>query len=170
MQTEAVSSNKGKNRMSMFLTIKNATPSDLAKIKNFREKDERGKSYLQIAIHARPELVPYLLEFDVDIDNQDLRTKSTALQYTLELPRRDLAELLLEKGANVNIVDKYGNGALWVALFNAAKDYSLVKKILEKGGDPHHKNKVGKSPFDMAVTRKEDEIIRYFESHALKTG
>jgi ankyrin repeat protein len=155
--------------MSMFLTIKNAKPSDLANIKDFSEKDEGGRSYLQIAIHDRPDLVPYLLAFDVDINNQDLRTKSTALHYTLARPRRDLAELLLEKGADVNIVDKYGNGALWTALFNAAKDYSLVKKIVEKGGDPHHKNKVGKSPFDMAVTRKEDEIVQYFESNALKT-
>jgi ankyrin repeat protein len=155
--------------VSMFVTIKNATPSDLGQIKNFKETDEDGQSYLQIAIYTRPDLVPYLLEFDIDIDNQDRSTKSTALHYTLARSRTDLAELILEKGANVNIADKYGNGALWVALFNAAKDYSLVKKIVEKGGDPHHKNKVGKSPFHMAVTRKEDEIIEYFESHALKT-
>jgi ankyrin repeat protein len=73
----------------MFLAIKNATPSEIA----------------LIAIHDRPDLVPYLLEFDIDINNQDLRTKSTALHYTLARPRSDLAELLLEKGANGNIVD-----------------------------------------------------------------
>ena len=35
---------------------------------------------------------------------------------------------------------------------NAKGHFEGIKSLLEKGADPHHKNKHGRSPFDMAKT------------------
>lgn len=56
------------------------------------------------------------------------------LLYALSYNHVDMAKLLLERGANPNVTDTYGNTALWHAV--PLGDASLVRLFLAKGADP----------------------------------
>ena len=43
--------------------------------------------------------------------------------------------IVITRGANVNIIDCYGNNPLWYAVFNANDDYCLVKLLVKYGAD-----------------------------------
>ena len=65
----------------------------------------------------------------------------------------------MEKNADVNIVDKYGNGPLWYAInpFNM-KNAELVKLISDKKPDLHKKNKFGMTLIE-AIKEENDEYL-----------
>lgn len=61
-----------------------------------------------------------------NINQQDYKGE-TPLHYCAAYFNLEIAELLLQKKAQINIIDKYGNNPLWVAVFNAHGDYRMVK-------------------------------------------
>ena len=73
----------------------------------------------------------------------------------------EIAKLLLQKQAEINVYDYYGNNPLWYAVFEANKteDYRMVKLFLEHGADIHHKNKADRSPLDFAKKVNDTALI-----------
>lgn len=71
------------------------------------------------------------------------------MHYAALNNQMDVAKAALEKNADLNIDDIYGNQPLWIAVFNdkGRNDrFEMVKLFVEYGADVNHKNKVGKSP------------------------
>lgn len=61
-----------------------------------------------------------------------------------------LVQLLCEKGADCNVLDKLGmKSVLMAATLNSNLDH--VKILLAQGADPDYKNDVGRSALDMAA-------------------
>ena len=73
----------------------------------------------------------------------------------------EIAKLLLQKQAEINVYDYYGNNPLWYAVFEANKteDYRMVKLFLEHGADIHHKNKADRSPLDLEKKVNDTALI-----------
>ncbi len=61
--------------------------------------------------------------------------------------RIEIFKLLLEKGADFNLTDKYGNTPLNSAVFNG--HIQIVKLLLEKGADVNLKDICGNTPYDI---------------------
>jgi len=61
---------------------------------------------------------------------------------------KEIVELLLEVGADVNYCNATGETALSVACFNG--DINIVKLLLEKGADENHIDRFGVSIIDNA--------------------
>jgi cytohesin len=74
----------------------------------------------------------------------------TPLHYAAMYGRHEIAELLLERGADPNIQDNDGDTPLHLA---AANGYSeIVKLLLEHGADPNVQDYGGMTPLHYAAT------------------
>ena len=62
------------------------------------------------------DIVIDLLKRGIDINKLDSNNRSP-LECCCEYNRIYIAKLLLEKGANVNSIDRWGNNPLWRAVF-----------------------------------------------------
>ena len=117
--------------------------------------DKFGYSALHIAC-ADVNLVSMaelLIDLGINVNIQDAKG-ATALHYVAEYGQDYLAGLLLKKGADLSIQDKYGNQPLWTATFNDkgfGRRFGMIKLFLDNGADARHKNNVGKSPQDIVL-------------------
>ncbi len=89
-----------------------------------------------------------LIEKGADLNFQD-KNGYSALHFVAQNKEKEIAEVLLEKGANPNLRDLYGNPPIWTAIMNAKGDFSIVKLLLENKADVEMKNNYGKSPKEM---------------------
>ena len=97
--------------------------------------------FLQNLLHAQTSL------------NSDLEKASWPSQFKPEKIRE-----LIEKGADVNHVNKWGNTPLIMAVI--FKDIPLIKFLIEKGADSSFKNKKGLSALDFAERSNDENLKR----------
>jgi len=87
------------------------------------------------------------------------QNKKTALMFASQnFGQNDhgiTAKFLIEKGAKVNVQDKYGNTPLIFAL-QSNPEYETIKYMLKVGADPNAKNKFGSTPLSTARNRLDD--------------
>jgi ankyrin repeat protein len=130
-------------------------------IQDVTEISQDNRSYLQEAIAYRAEYVEAILQAEVPLDHQD-DNGQTALQYAISRGMNDLAASIVNKGANLNCLDKYGNDALWTAVLYPRPSLTLIELLIKKGADPHRKNSAGRSSADMAVTKNNQAMMVLF--------
>jgi ankyrin repeat protein len=111
-----------------------------------------GVTPLAAAVAARREaLVALLLQHEVAVD-QRLPNEATALMVAAAMGYPDVAEQLLDAGADVNAVDDAGRSALHAAAqFGFEHNDSLRARrlfdgLLKRGADINHADNEGKTP------------------------
>ena len=103
--------------------------------RNINYSNAYGRNLLQEAIVSCENAIAIdLVNKGIDIDHQD-KMGWTPLHFCAQYNNITIAELLLQEGAKVNIIDCYGNNPLWYAVFNANDDYCLVKLLVKYGAD-----------------------------------
>ncbi len=102
-----------------------------------------------------------ILRLDVDINHQDDNFQ-TVLQYAVSRGMYELATAIIDREADINLIDRYGNDALWTAVLNPRPSLDLIALLIQKGADPHRKNKAGRSAADMAVTKNATAMQQLF--------
>ncbi len=119
--------------------------------KGFEEIDNFGRSQLFYAIADKDlNAVKQLLKkgFDPKLIDQNGMTSLHMAAWHLQT---EAAQILLQAGAQVNVIDRHGNNELWYAFHFGAQDApDLVRLYLSHGSDPNHKNRAGRSVADMA--------------------
>ena len=78
---------------------------------------------------------------------------------------KDIATLLLSRGADVNIQNDYGQSPLHFAVHNSK--VSMVQLLLQNGADVNAKSERG-TALDIAKNRKDTEIIVLLKKHGAK--
>ena len=106
-------------------------------------------------------LALYLLTRGADLEFKSYRDGTTALQVAVVYRKTELAELLLQQGANVNSQNSQGYTPLHSAVGRCDLPSTLV--LLEHGADPELENKKGELPGD-SVT-KCDAMERWDPNH-----
>lgn len=101
---------------------------------------------------------------DCDINEQEETTGFTALHYCAQNQYVDIAKLLIDKGADVNIQDKYGNTPLFKAVFFSEGKTEMIKLLVENGADPDVKNKSDVSPRELAESIGSFDVTSCFEA------
>lgn len=122
--------------------------------------DEYQHNLLHEAIAYGKKMVAIdLIDRGINVNKQDYRGQ-TPLHFLGDYPDIEVAEIVLQHGGRLDIVDKYGNTPLWPAVFylKRQEDYALVRLYMKNGSDPHSKNNVGKSPIDLAETFGDEKL------------
>ncbi len=95
------------------------------------------------------------------VENINLQDNNgmTLLHFAAEYSQTFMARQLIDRGIDLEIKDKYGNTALWKAVFNARGNYELVRLLAEHGADVDSLNNAGRSPLIMAETMGDEEMV-----------
>ena len=118
--------------------FKAITDSDLNRVSNLLNSD---KDYITVCNVAPPK----------KDDGQ------SGLQVAFKTGNFDIAKLLIERGADVNLQDQEGDTALHRAAQNG--NDRILKMLLVKGANPNLKNKVGGTALMWAAAFGHDESV-----------
>jgi uncharacterized protein len=125
-------------------------------------KNENGHTPLILATYrGNAEVAKFLIEKSKNIN--ETTDMGTALMAAVVRENKDLAELLLMRGADPNLDDTKGLTALMYAA--QFKNIDLVKMLLKYKADPKIKNQDGKTAYDFASTAGDQEIINILTTH-----
>lgn len=130
---------------------------------NFRLKENRKGIFHYAAIYNKIYPIIYFYEklqrFFKNFLIIDVPTENgmTPLLYSCQNGNKEISNLLIDLGANINVKDNLGNTCLHYAV-NSGND-SLVKKLVMLGADKNGRNEEGNLPIDIALKKKNDIII-----------
>lgn len=108
----------------------------------------------EAVIHNDLEGLINLIDSGADIDGVDYN-HITALCYAVERGNISMAKLLLEKGANIEFRDPWGNTPLSTAVFHegdSENSLEMIHLLLSYGADVNAENNYGVSPKSLANT------------------
>ena len=118
----------------------------------------------------RRDLVIKLLNSGVDVNFQEGSVGESPLMTASRESNNQMLNILLNEGADVNLLDKEGNNALIYAIPLQYGRYErkhklIVEKLLEHGINPNIKNNDGKSAYDIAMDfghNSAAELIKHY--------
>ena len=84
-----------------------------------------------------------------------------ALREAAIYNRADVAEVLLQKGADVSKLSRGGETVLHVAARKNSTD--VIRVLMQRGASAKVKNNLGKTPIDIARVWERDEAVRIME-------
>jgi cytochrome c len=107
-------------------------------------------------------MISKLLNEGAKIDESNSAKWSGApLYWSLFNCKYEAAELLINKGANVNLADSFGTAPLYMAVCCENVDLSLIELLIQKGADLDHKNTPeGLTSLHYAISSKSDDVAR----------
>lgn len=122
--------------------------------------DKTGRTAL---MYNSIEIAECMLEqygYDVGADNKDVYN---ALTYSKEKNNIEIAKMLLEKNANIDVVDERG----YTALMYAAEhdNIEIVKLLLKKKANINLVNKNGLTAFEIAKKHGYSKIVRIIKNY-----
>jgi ankyrin repeat protein len=130
---------------------------------SYKLLDNSGLSVLHYGVDGgNLDAIRYLLlDPDVDINARDNPSGWTPLMRVASINgNKNIAEVLIKEGADVNLLDKENKSALMIAVING--NQPLVETLIENGADLYIKNEYGKTPFEMAVSM--EKTVNYYFS------
>ncbi|MCU0436929.1 MAG: ankyrin repeat domain-containing protein [Raineya sp.] len=145
-----------------------ARENNLATLEAYKQKggdlnvrNQKGYNLLILAVYNnQPETVKWLIDNKILVDNQD-DAGNTALMGACFKGNADMVRLLLEKGANPNILNKNQANALFFAATFGHE--GIVKLLLTYKTNKSQKDQFGKTPLDYAINQGNESIIKLLQ-------
>lgn len=106
----------------------------------------KGNDIWSASRDGKTDAVDQLLEKGVRVNSRLPCKELTPLHVAAIYGRPEVAKLLLDKGADVSLVDVEGNTALHMAAFLAHRD--VVELLLDRGASVHDRNAMGQTSID----------------------
>ena len=103
-----------------------------------------------------------LIDKGADVNAKSGITRATPLHYSRT---KEIAELLIAKGADINAKDYTGG-----TLLHAARSGEIVELLINKGADQNARNENGKTPLDLAIQNNRTEVADLLRKHGGKTA
>jgi len=105
----------------------------------------------------------FLLDKGADIHARN-RMGATPLWVAAVYDQKEIVELLLEREANINALDRRRQCTpLWIAVRNGNKD--TVELLIRKGANIHTSDNEGRTPLAIAKQRGHTEIVELLKKH-----
>jgi uncharacterized protein len=130
--------------------------------------DEDGLSLLMNALltfEHEPDvrMVRFLIDKGADVNTMS-RGNWTALHVASRDQRKQIVEVLLEAGADVDAQDEHGNTPLSRGICHNSPNLEIVRALLASGADPAKENKYGNSPIDTARLMGNAQLVTLLEN------
>nr|WIK87306.1 ankyrin repeat family protein [Oriental turtle dovepox virus] len=106
------------------------------------------------------EIVRLLISYKSNVNKQDRLYKKAALHMAVQNNDYNITRMLLENGANPNLVDFEMSTPMHIALLFNPTNSNMVSMLLKYGSDIHLKDKYGKSSIDLASNERVSEEIK----------
>jgi ankyrin repeat protein len=141
--------------------INNATKDQLN-----NDKDKYGATCLYWACaRCSIKLVEAILDKGVDIDGLS-QGNATALMSATCCQKWAIVHLLLQRGANATLVNRFDNNALHYAVENVVPD-DVIKVLIDAGADPKGQDRHGKTPSDIAREKNHHRTAAFIEQYGM---
>jgi cytohesin len=114
------------------------------------------------------EAVKQHLAAGTDVNSKDEDVELTPLQMAAGEGQKEIAELLIAKGADVNAMTADGLTALFAAILGPNKE--IVELLIAKGADVNARGFLGMTPLNMAADEGQKETADLLRKHGGKTG
>jgi ankyrin repeat protein len=124
--------------------------------------DRQGRSELHhVAASGTAEEALELIRAGADPGLSD-KDGFTPLHFAAQQENVPVVRVLLEHGAPVDAVNKYGNAPLWTAVFGSSGGGEIIGLLRAAGADPHQRNAAGRTPLELARMIGNYDIAQYF--------
>jgi ankyrin repeat protein len=109
-------------------------------------------------------MIQLFIGFGIDINaNQSKKPERTVLQIAVIMQSKEVFNILLNKNADVNIKDWYGNSALSDAVFGyRGDDGYFIEALISNGADVDAMNNYGVTPKSLAETIANYDTRKFF--------
>ncbi|RWS30202.1 myotrophin-like protein [Leptotrombidium deliense] len=98
----------------------------------------------------------YVYQNKIDV-NKNIEGR-TPLHYAADYGQKEIIRYLIDKGANVNVVDKHGISPLLAAIWEGHTD--CIKYMIEKGADVTGKTPDGLTYLDAAEKQEIKKLLQ----------
>ena len=123
---------------------------------NLKLIDPAGYDFLTVlSDRASPKIVEIAIKMGANVNEQNAANKRTALMIAAMSDRIEVMKVLLENGADPNIVDKNLYSPLMVA--SIRNNYEIVKLLVEHGAKLNLKNRGGETALMLAQNQDEKD-------------
>uniref|UniRef100_A0A1S4GZ44 Ankyrin n=1 Tax=Anopheles gambiae TaxID=7165 RepID=A0A1S4GZ44_ANOGA len=126
------------------------------------ETVEYGALYPATVRFRRLNVLRFLIESDRKVSSNVNRKEGsmglTPLQIAARMGYADVAKILLEQGAKVQLRDAHGNSALHYAVECGC--VKTVRLLLRHGASVGVRNSLGQSPLEIAIAREHRKLVR----------
>ncbi len=122
----------------------------------------RDKQQIENVLDSKFGTLLDLNAIDESVLSRRVGNRWTPLLVALLRSNQELAQLLLNRGADINAKNEDGVTALMEVLYRGYPPKSVVKFLLENGADRKVKDNAGKTAFDYAKGSGHEELVRAF--------
>ena len=123
-------------------------------------KEQNWTPLHQAAHDGSEKILKFLLQNNANIELPD-NTCKTPLHLAMYSEKPSLVKLLLEAKANVHVQDIKN----WTPMHHACfvGNLRMIQLLLEMGAKIDEKNYVNQTPYDIAVTKKHEQVVEYLK-------
>ncbi|ODM94644.1 Ankyrin repeat and protein kinase domain-containing protein 1 [Orchesella cincta] len=151
----------------LHLAAKRGSSSQVSSLITFgadvNRKDRSGKSPLHCACTfpaANPEVVQLLVDSGAAVNDLDLSGYSPLLCALLN-SKYDIVRILINHGANVDVMAGHGNTPLHITILsNHPTKWDFLDLLLKKECNMHQCNGLGQSPIHLACLKQDIDSLR----------
>jgi ankyrin repeat protein len=133
-------------------------------LNDLMDKEQRPKQQNKCVKYEEPitnccnENLPKILIYLIAIRNADIKSKNEFLVLSSENGHKEIVQLLIEKGIDINQTDEDGRNALHWASANGHKE--IVQLLIEKGIDINQTDEDGENALHLATSNGHKEIVQ----------
>ncbi|XP_065579603.1 ankyrin-1-like [Artemia franciscana] len=111
------------------------------------------------------EIAKLLLNYGCKVNSKNIIPSDSPLHLAVVSSDTEVVEMILDKGARINAVDKLGETPLHCAIKNSDKNVEMTKLLLKHGSNVKVRTNYGRSPLHLAASRKCPQTVDYLLMH-----
>ena len=107
------------------------------------------------------EIAKLLSNYGCKVSSENIIPSDSPLHLAVASSDTEVVEMILDKGARINAVDKLGETPLHCAIKNSDKNVEITKLMLKHGSNVKVRTIYGRSPLHLVASRRCPQTVDY---------